>query len=213
MPRKPQKPCQALIMWIERVRAAWKECPLQASTIAKRTEGSVDQSTVWRILEGDLAGYIPSAQSLVAVSTAIGLTADGYPATISTTPTGGIRIPMAGRAAADTSGGTRVEFDHEGEALELPDRLGLVEIRGDSLGDIILDGQHVIIDLREGSEPHDGDLVVAQTAEGATYAKRWFCHDNMVELQSANPMKPQPSIILHRRNIARVNVIRGAWYG
>jgi len=169
--------------FIERIRRAYATSNMSFEALAERARGSVDPATIQRLLKGNLDERMPSAESVFAVAVALRLTADGYPATISTTPTGGIRIPMAGRAAADTSGGTRVEFDHEGEALELPDRLGLVEIRGDSLGDIILDGQHVIIDLREGSEPHDGDLVVAQTAEGATYAKRWFCHDNMVELQ------------------------------
>jgi len=98
------------------------------STACRILAGKTRQPKEWQLnLIAEALGVRPSQARPVSL--------DGEQVTprASQSETGGIRIPMAGRAAADTSGGTRVEFDHEGDALELPERLGHVEIRGDSL--------------------------------------------------------------------------------
>ena len=121
-------------------------------------------------------------------------------------------FPLVGRAAADSSEGQLTSPVHpEGEYDIGADRV-MVEIIGDSLAPVALDGQYVIVDTSMRS-PRAGDLVVCETTDGDVYAKRAFPRNgNGLELVSVNPLHRERMIVLKPEQIKRVFVIVGVWF-
>jgi len=123
-----------------------------------------------------------------------------------------IQIPLAGRAAADDSGGTYVEFEHEGEPLGLPAHTFHVQVQGNSMAPLARDGQSVFVDCGDRL-PRDGEFVVVQTSNGRTYFKRYFDEGEDVYLVSFNPVDQQKPIRLSKGQLERVCVVVGVWFG
>ena len=127
-------------------------------------------------------------------------------------PEGGVEIPGVGRAAADSSGGRTVEFDHDTPPVHIPRHTGAVEIRGHSLYPVAWDGQHVLVDMRDGQSVSDGELAVVETHDGRTYARRLHTYDEHVTLFPVNPALRDHSVTLDRDEIKRAHKIVGVWF-
>ncbi len=73
---------------------------------------------------------------------------------------------VQGRAAADDSCGTRVpDGDEDNDPIIPPDGLTCVEVTGDSMSPVVLDGQYVMIDKGREGFATDGGIVVASIRE------------------------------------------------
>jgi len=120
-------------------------------------------------------------------------------------------LPMVGRVAADDSGGSLVEFDHEAEPLLLGRQVGCLEVHGDSLAPLARDGQHILVDLSDRTV-RDGDIAAVETRGGDTYVKRWYRHDGEIVLTSLNPVEPQAPVRLKEKQIRQVFVLVGVWF-
>ena len=133
---------------------------------------------------------------------------------ISHKPHGGGRmeLPRVGRAAADSSNGRTVEFDHEIPPVRIPRRTGVVEVKGSSLSPVAWDGQHVLVDTREGQDLSDNDLAVIETQDGRTYARRLHTDDGHIILCPVNPALKGQWVTLDRDEIKRAHKIVGVWF-
>jgi len=121
-------------------------------------------------------------------------------------------VPCGGRAAADSTGGTIVEFDHTGDPLEIPGGITYVEVVGGSMEPMARHGQKVFIDA-ESRTAKEGDLVVVETTGGQTYFKRFYADNDHVMLASFNPLNHQRPIRLSRDEIKEMRVVVGVWFG
>jgi len=120
-------------------------------------------------------------------------------------------FPVVGRAAADDSGGTLVEFEHERKWLRHQKPIGCVEVHGDSLAPLAFHGQHVFIDLTDRTI-ENGCIVALETTDGRTFVKRWFRRDRVIVLESINPVDPQPPVLLKEKDIRQAYVVIGVWF-
>jgi len=120
-------------------------------------------------------------------------------------------LPMIGRVAADDSGGSLVEFDHEGAPILVGRQTGCLEVNGNSLAPLARDGQYVLVDLSDRSV-RDGDIAAVETQGGETYVKRWYRHDGEIVLTSLNPVEPQPPVRLKEKQIRQAFVVVGVWF-
>jgi len=127
-------------------------------------------------------------------------------------PEGGVEIPGVGRAAADSSGGRTVEFDHDTPPVRIPRHTAAVEVRGHSLNPVAWEGQHVLVDTREGQDLSDNDLVVIETQDGRTYARRLHTDDGHIILCPVNPALKGQWVTLERDEIKRAHRIVGVWF-
>lgn len=129
-----------------------------------------------------------------------------------TTPEGDYEIPTMGRAAADSSGGRMVEFDHEAPPVHISRNTAAVEIRGESLSPVAWDGQHVLVDTTEGQDLGENDLVVIETEDGSSYARRYHETDGQVTLTPVNPAYRGESVTLDEEQITRAHRIIGVLF-
>lgn len=125
---------------------------------------------------------------------------------------GDLFVRCGGRAAADDSGRTIVDFDHTGESLKISKGIAYVEVVGSSMEPIALDGQKVFVDDMSRSAKA-GDLVVVETVDGETYLKRFFEDGKDVLLTSCNPLNHQRPIRLLSAEIRTLRVVIGVWFG
>ena len=132
--------------------------------------------------------------------------------TLCETPEGDIELPGVGRAAADSSNGRTVEFDHETPPVRIPRHTAAVEVRGHSLNPVAWEGQHVLVDTREGQDLSDNDLVVVETRDGRTYARRLHTDDGHITLCPVNPALKGQWVTLDRDEIKRAHRIVGVWF-
>ena len=62
--------------------------------------------------------------------------------------------------------------------------------------------------------PRDGDIVVVKTRDAATYCKRYYEDGpDHVHLESFNPINPTKAIRLAKKDIKRIHVVVGVWFG
>jgi phage repressor protein C with HTH and peptisase S24 domain len=126
-------------------------------------------------------------------------------ATVAEEPAGQGGLPLvvaiAGRAAEP--GQAAVIYEHEGYC-ETPGRFGIVEVNGNSLAPVALKGQRVLVDVSDRT-PKDGNIVVLETTDGATYVKRYYedREHNRVTLTSINPADGQSAIRLDVTKVHR----------
>ncbi len=125
-----------------------------------------------------------------------------------------IYLTVAGRAAADDSGGAAVEFIHdEGEYIEIPPSIHVVEVHGNSMSPLLWDGQYALIDTEMA--PREGDLAAVETRDGDTYIKRWHALPGTgdIILSSINNSDAQPPVRIPKDSIRQAYRIMGTWYG
>jgi phage repressor protein C with HTH and peptisase S24 domain len=109
-------------------------------------------------------------------------------------------------ATAGAGGGTAHDF--EAENYKIPEGATTARIHGDSGGDLVWDGQWVVL-APEKRKPRKGNVVAVVTVDGATYLKRWFPADGgeLIQLTSLSPR--HPPILLPREDVAQVRVVVG----
>jgi len=120
-------------------------------------------------------------------------------------------LPLVGRAAADRSQGSLTEFEHPNELYPLTRARALVEIVDDCLAPIALAGQHVIVDGPQRTA-RSGDLVVLETTDGHTYAKRLHITEDSYILTSVNYLAWEPPVIVKKEKTREVRVITGVYF-
>ena len=105
-----------------------------------------------------------------------------------------------------------MEFDHGIPPVRIPRRTGVVEVKGSSLSPVAWEGQHVLVDTREGQDLSDNDLVVIETQDGRTYARRLHTDGDDITLLPVNPVLQGQSVTLERDEIRRAHRIVGVWF-
>lgn len=124
---------------------------------------------------------------------------------------GFVEYPIVGVAAGDDSEGRLVDLEQTSGVYRSTGRRGAVQVVGSSLEPVARAGQWVLIDLRD-REPRDGDLVVAETADGRVLCKRWFEDGERVTLQGVNPNNHPKPVLLDRDELVQVRVIVGVLF-
>lgn len=122
-----------------------------------------------------------------------------------------LRVPVVGRASA--SGDANVIWDpvEPPEWAELPAGVRCVEVRGDSMRPLAWPGQKLLVAQLE-AEPKDGDLVVAELADGRQVFKRWWASRDRIVLDSLRSDVPEKPIEVPRRQVRRVWRIVGVLF-
>ena len=118
----------------------------------------------------------------------------------------GRRIPVVSIAAANPLSNVAWEPLDPPEWIEIPPACQAVEVRGDSMAPVVLDGQRVIYDPDQF--PQDGDLAFVRLNDGRQFIKRWWPEGPRVFLESIGardprvPRKPDPDLWVERDEIA-----------
>lgn len=118
---------------------------------------------------------------------------------------------MVGRASANPDANVVWDPIEPPEWHQLPEGARCVEVRGDSMRPLVWTGQRVVVAPQEG-EPRDGDLVIADLADGRQVFKRWWRGEGQVTLESLRTDEPQKPIVVARRRIRRVWRIVGVLF-
>ena len=120
-----------------------------------------------------------------------------------------IIIPAAGRIAAHDT--TTVYFDRNSPAMELFARISYATVHGNGLQPLASDGHALILTRERG--PRSGDVVAIETADRATYVKRYHADEYGVILSPLHPGDPQPPVRIDWARIRASYVVVGVWFG
>jgi transcriptional regulator with XRE-family HTH domain len=114
---------------------------------------------------------------------------------------GRCRIPVVTLAAADPLSTISWEPLEPPEWIEIPRGAKAVEVRGDSMAPVILNGQRPIYDPE--TPPQDGDLAFVVMWDGRHFIKRWWKQaDGSILLESIGardprvPKRPDPDLVV-----------------
>jgi len=70
----------------------------------------------------------------------------------------------------------------------------------------------VLVDTTEGQTVESGALVVLETEEGRTYARRAHRHDGVLTLTPVNPALQDEAVTIDEREIRKIHKIIGVLF-
>ena len=119
---------------------------------------------------------------------------------------GQFRVPVVTLAAANPLSTIAWEPFDPPEWLTVPRGCQAIEVRGDSMAPVILDGQRPIFDPKQA--PGDGDLAFVVMLDGRHLIKRWWKQGKggiLLESFGARdtrmPKRPDPDLVVREKDI------------
>lgn len=121
------------------------------------------------------------------------------------------KLPVVGTVGSDDKHRAVWEPVEPPDWYELPGGAKLVEVRGDALRPVALDGQHLVV--VEGTASN-GELVAVELKDGIQLFRRWWWDEaqKRATLESVTPDTAEPPIAVTPRQVARVWRIIGVLF-